>query len=213
VLAGTEHNPVLERTINTIVDIGANRGQFALAARGALPDARIISFEPLPAPAATYRAVFAGDERVTLHQVAVGPTHERVPMNISARDDSSSLLRVSRLQTAHYPGTDTVATVEVLVCPLDEKVGRADLARPSLLKIDVQGAEWGTLLGCESLLDCFDLIYCECSFVELYCGQRLVAEILDWLSARGVGLVGFYNVDRDAEGHPLQADFLFRRRT
>jgi FkbM family methyltransferase len=203
---------VFQSAINTIVDIGANRGQFALAARGMLPDARIISFEPLQDPTATYRAVFAGDERATLHQAAVGPKHERVSMHVSARDDSSSLLPASALQTAHYPGTDTVATVEVLVCPLDEKVTRADLARPSLLKIDVQGAEWSTLLGCESLLDCFDLIYCECSFVELYRGQRLAAEITDWLSARGFVLAGTYNLDRDKGGHPLQADFLFRRR-
>ena len=212
VLAGTEHRPVFASSFRTIVDVGANRGQFALAAREALPEARIISFEPLEGPAATYHAVFAEDERVTLHQSAVGPEHKRVAMHVAARDDSSSLLPASTLQTTLYPGTETVAVVQVLACPLDEIVTRGDLVRPSLLKIDVQGAELEVLRGCEPLLDCFDVIYCECSFVELYVGQRLAADVIDWLAARSFGLLGFYNLERDRSGNPLQADFLFRRR-
>src|SRR5438094_6231866 len=36
--------------INTIVDIGAHRGEFAMMAHGILPQASIISFEPLEEP-------------------------------------------------------------------------------------------------------------------------------------------------------------------
>src|SRR5271166_1754033 len=72
VLAGTEHRYVLSGPLNTIVDIGSNRGQFALTAREQLPDATIISFEPLSGPAEIYRSVFAGDRRAILHQVAIG---------------------------------------------------------------------------------------------------------------------------------------------
>ena len=51
VAAGVEHARVLRNLgpVGTVVDIGANRGQFALAARHCFADARIVSFEPLPA--------------------------------------------------------------------------------------------------------------------------------------------------------------------
>jgi hypothetical protein len=46
VLAGAEHRRILSAGFETVVDIGANRGQFALAARHCAPKARGIGFEP-----------------------------------------------------------------------------------------------------------------------------------------------------------------------
>jgi 23S rRNA U2552 (ribose-2'-O)-methylase RlmE/FtsJ len=60
VLAGAEHRHVLSRNMNTVVDIGANRGQFSLAVRQWASKARVISFEPLSGPAAIFRKVSIG---------------------------------------------------------------------------------------------------------------------------------------------------------
>jgi FkbM family methyltransferase len=213
VLAGTEHREVLTSQIRSVVDVGANRGQFALAVRARLPEARIVSFEPLAGPAATFRAIFVGDELTQLHACAVGAQLERCKMYVAARDDSSSLLPVSEAQSANYPGTQTVALTEVEVVPLEHAVAPGSLPRPSMLKIDVQGSEYETLLGCETMLGGFDFVYCECSFVELYRGQRLAGEIVSWLFTRGFDLTGIYHLDRDRQRRPLQADLLFRRRS
>ena len=75
---------------------------------------------------------------------------------------------------------------------------------------DMQGFELEALRGCESLLANFEWIYCECSFVELYSGQKLVADVIDWLSNRGFRLMGMYNPSYDRNGQSIQADFLFR---
>src|SRR6186713_954646 len=70
VAAAIEHGSILKSlNFNTIVDIGANRGQFSLAARHYFPQARIIAFEPLAGPATLFRTVLGNDPRVTLHQV------------------------------------------------------------------------------------------------------------------------------------------------
>lgn len=132
-------------------------------------------------------------------------------MHISHRDDSSSLLSISSVQTAMFPGTEEIATTEVRVAPLDEFVTADDLMAPAMLKLDVQGFEYEALIGCESLLPRFDWVYCECSFVELYSGQKLAWEIIDWLSTRGFGLAGVFNPAYDRRGQTVQADFLFRR--
>jgi FkbM family methyltransferase len=210
VLAGTEHRYVLTRGLNTIIDIGANRGQFALAAREYCPKASIISFEPLSKAASVYRQVFSNDARVTLHQVAIGPFEQIKRMHVSAREDSSSLLPISAAQVANFPGTGEVGTLDVSVAPLEKYIPHSDLVRPVLLKLDVQGFEFEALLGCASLLDQVDVLYCECSFVELYAGQKLAFDIIDWLSQKGFQLTGIYNPLYGKSGETLQADFMFK---
>ena len=52
VAATLEHDSALGREhFATVIDVGANKGQFAIDARQRWPQARLICFEPLPAPA------------------------------------------------------------------------------------------------------------------------------------------------------------------
>ena len=208
-----EHLRVLRlMSAETVVDIGANRGQFALAVRHVLPQAAIDSFEPLPEPAAVFRRVFAGDTRVTLHACAIGERAGTTSMHVSARDDSSSLLPIGSEQTRIFPGTAEVALAQIEMRRLEDVLQRADIAAPALLKLDVQGYELQALRGCETLLDAFAWVYCECSFVELYAGQALADEVIAWLRERRFGLLGAYNMAFDHAGRAVQADFLFGRR-
>jgi len=88
-----EHARVLRNLgpIATVVDTGANRGQFALAARHCFPDARIVSFEPLTGPAALWRAVFAGDDRARLVEAAIGPEPGEATITIQVTRLSDAL--------------------------------------------------------------------------------------------------------------------------
>lgn len=214
VAAGVEHADVLRSMagLRTIVDIGASRGQFALTARHCHPQSRIISFEPLAEPAATYRAVFTGDGRTCLVNAALGPAPGEAEIHVSARDDSSSLLPITAAQDALFPGTAEVATETVRVTRLTEHLSASAVEKPALLKIDVQGFELQALAGCEEMLDDFDWVYAECSFVELYAGQALADEVIAWLRERGFALTGIHHVAYDAEGCAIQADFAFARR-
>jgi FkbM family methyltransferase len=213
VAAGVEHARVLSGLdCRTVVDIGANRGQFALVARQCQPQARVISFEPLPAAAVSFRAVFADDDRVTLHEVAVGPAPGNATIHISRRDDSSSLLPITATQVALFPGTAEAATAIVHVAPLREFIPAADIQAPALLKLDVQGFELEALRGCEDMLGQFAWVYAECSFVELYAGQALADEVIAWLHDRRFNLQGEHNTVRDRGGRAIQADFLFARK-
>ena len=42
------------------------------------------------------------------------------------------------------------------------------------------------LQGCEELLDRFDWVFVECSFIEPYEGQALADEVIAWLRERGL---------------------------
>ena len=211
VLAGSEHRKILSAELRTIVDIGANKGQFSLACRRWSPNAMIISFEPLSQPYNIYNKLFLGDKNIESHPYAIGPNHERRVINISAHIDSSSLLPIGENQISHYPGTEKIGEAEIEMLPLDHVLSRSRIIAPALLKLDVQGFEFDALVGCEALLGCFDLIYCECSFIELYVNQKLVFEITNWLQERNFILAGVYNCSYDQKGRALQADFLFHR--
>ena len=211
VLAAVEHRPVLNKSLKTIVDIGANRGQFALAAR-VYSGARVFSFEPLTGPAAIYQKVFHNDSSVKLYITAIGPHSGKNFMHVSAREDSSSLLEIGDAQINYFPGTQEIGTVEVMVKPLNELLEHEDIISPAMLKLDVQGFELEALQGCELLLDKFDWVYCECSFVELYSGQKLAADVIDWLSKKNFYIKKVFNPMYDSDSGIIQADILFQRK-
>jgi len=196
-------------TWKTIVDIGANRGQFSLAARQCQPDAKIFSFEPLLKPAETFRRVFSNDDKTILFPYAIGTEKKTSIIHLSSRDDSSSLLPITDTQKDLFPGTAECGVTEINVVPLDEILKLKDIKKSALLKLDVQGYELEALMGSESFLQQFDHIYVECSFIELYKGQALVHDIIDYLSENDFYMGGIYNLSYDKQGVAIQGDFLF----
>ncbi|MEM0954549.1 MAG: FkbM family methyltransferase [Pseudomonadota bacterium] len=212
VAAAIEHSPILrQRPYVSIFDVGGNKGQFALAARHWQPSAEIYSFEPLTFEADRFERVFDKDEHVTLHRYALGSAAGEATIHVSARSDSSSLLPISDLQSHFFPGTQEADTQTIQVRRLDEVLQREDCDSRVLLKIDVQGFELEVLRGAEGLLSEIDDIYVECSFVELYEGQALASDVIDFLSGKGYRLTGMYNPSYDKSGLAIQADFAFER--
>ena len=112
VAAAVEHEVLLKNIFcKTIIDIGANRGQFSLVARHCFKDAQIFAFEPLPQPFKVLRNIFVHDRMVTLYQMAIGSASISQQMHISQRDDSSSLLPITELQNKVFPGTKEKAII------------------------------------------------------------------------------------------------------
>jgi FkbM family methyltransferase len=213
VAATIEHEAALAgRDFASVVDIGANRGQFTLLSAGLYPEARIFAFEPLPGPYAVLARIAARHPRVRTHQAAIGPSAGPAQMYVMRPDDCSSLLDPTEHQTAIFRGSVRNGMAPVAVEPLDVFVAARELAAPSLLKLDVQGFELEALKGCASLLDRFAAVYVECSFERLYADQALADEILAHLAERDFGLKGVYNALYDGGGRAVQADFLCARR-
>jgi len=85
VAAAVEHDALLKKIggeLKTVVDIGANRGQFALAARHHAQEAYIIAFEPLDEAAEVFAKVFQADPCVELHRCAIGSKKSELEMHV-----------------------------------------------------------------------------------------------------------------------------------
>ena len=213
VAAAIEHRCILgSLSCKLVVDVGANKGQFALAVSSYLPEAKIISFEPLDEPANIFEAIFSGNKQVQLYRYAIGAEDGENVIHISNSVDSSSLLPITDKQNRLYPGTNEVDTRIIQVRRLSSVLKREQILSQALLKIDVQGFELSTLEGAVDLLDAFEYVYVECSFVELYLGQSLSHEVLAFLSKYDFILTGVYNVSYDFDGFAIQADFFFTKK-
>lgn len=191
----------------TLIDVGANKGQFSLAFRGLQPIGRIVAFEPLPPAAEIYQRLFSGDDGVILHRVAISEHEGTARFHVADREDSSSLLKPGSGQAEAY-GVSGSSTIEVDVKPLEGLVDLASLPRPVMLKIDVQGGELSVLKGC-ARLEHIDFIYVELSYVELYDGQPLFDEVATYLFQRGFKVGGAFNQSVTSRFGPTQIDVLF----
>ncbi len=193
-----------------VVDVGANRGQFALDVKVACPSTPLLCFEPIPDVAARFREVFGADENVELRNVALGTVPGESELYVSKADDSSSLLPISQLQQTTFPGTEAIGTISVPVSTLDVELKKATVVSPAMLKLDVQGYELEVLRGGAESLASFDWIYVECSFREFYDGQPLAADVIAFLAAKGFDLDRVETITR-VSGSVVQADILFAR--
>ena len=206
-----EHvRPLSRFTFRTVVDVGANRGQFAAVARRLFPAARIYSFEPLAGPAAEFKKALGRDSGIRLFNNAVGSVSGSLPIYVTNKDDSSSLLKPGAMQSDIF-GIKTEQVSQISVRRLSECLAKEDIAASALLKIDVQGSELDVLRGADDLIDCFEAIYVECSFMQLYENQSLFGDVVKWTAPHGFHLAGVYNQYDDPVHGPVQADFLFLR--
>ena len=212
VAAAVEHEPAaLDHAYRTVIDVGANRGQFLLVAARRFPEAALFAFEPLPDPRATLQRIVQRGRSLHVFDVALAAVAGSATFHVARADDSSSLLSISADQISIFPGTDEIEQLPVRTARLDEVLRPGDIESPALLKIDVQGGELDVLRGSTGLLAVITTVLVECSFQQLYEGQLLADDVVHFLHVRGFRLHSVGSPLTGPRGRPVQADFVFER--
>jgi FkbM family methyltransferase len=198
--------------IQTIIDVGANEGQFSRAASERYPGATIVAFEPLPDVGEKLRQNLSDLSTVRIDRRAVGAANGRLSFNrYDYTLQSSPLSRLPEVPE-HPSDNQTAETIDVPVVRLDAALSPNDLQAPSLLKIDVQGYELKVLDGARELLPAIDYILVEAAFKPWYEDQPLFADIYSYLTDRGFQLRAPVDVLRNPAGVVTQIDVLFQRK-
>ena len=197
--------------IGTIIDIGANEGQFAREFHGILPKATIYSFEPLEDCCDTLRRTMRDVANFRAFPYALGDRDASVEMHRSEYSPSSSLLPMGQLHKDLYPHTRTTHAETVTVRTLDGVMADLEVAGGLLVKLDVQGTEDKVILGGRETFARAGVVVTETSFQELYEGQSLFGTVHDLLSGMGFQYAGVLGPQRKnpADGSVLQADAIF----
>jgi FkbM family methyltransferase len=210
--AAIEHLQVLRDVrADTIIDVGANKGQFSVAARIVNPHVKIVAFEPLDSEARIFEKNHRRSRGVELHRCALSKVEGQADFYVPRRADSSSLRQPTQQASFAY-GVSAKYVIRVETRRLDQILAPLALVGCVLLKIDVQGAEGEVIEGAVGILSQVRFIYVEASFVELYAGQLLASGLASLLDALGFELRGVYNMSRTPQFGATQADFLFVNR-
>jgi FkbM family methyltransferase len=201
--------------IDTVLDVGANRGQFAAELFRSGFKGRIISFEALPHVYEELRknASAHGDRWVTAPRCALSDEDGTVQFYVTNNLVSSSMLSPSRELRAINDDLCEKETIRVTATRLDGILPQLDV-RPGniLLKLDVQGCEKKVLDGARESLPRFRGVLLEMSLQALYEAQPLAGELDEMLLKQGFQLWDIVPVYRDAQtGRLMQYDGIYFR--
>jgi FkbM family methyltransferase len=213
------HYPTLNRldqlkdnNIKTVFDVGANVGQFAKEIRKILPDAFIYSFEPLSECFKKLTENMVGDSKFKAFNFALGEKDEILQINRSAYSPSSSILDMADAHKKLFPHTKESAPEKITVKKLDDLDITKESKGEILLKIDTQGYEDRVFRGSLNFLKKVRFVVVETSFVELYKGQPLFANIYSLLKNEGFTYKGSLQQKTDSKtGEVISEDSLFTK--
>ncbi len=187
---------------DVVIDGGANAGQFARACAMTWPLARVVSFEPLPDLADEAKGNLADvSDRVTVHQVALGPETATVTLHHTPYSLQSSVLKPTGLE---------FETIDVPQVRLDDVLGGTDLPPATLLKLDLQGYELAALQGATETLARVDAVLLEVGFETSYEGEPSFEALRSFLADHGFAFRRPFDVLWE-DGQITQMDALFTR--
>ncbi len=196
----------------TVLDVGANVGQFAVAAAKLFPHAKILSFEPLPECVDQLKKNVEVLNNISVYPIAVGDSEGEVQFHVNSHSHSSSILPLTSSHRQAFPEAQESNEIRVNVSTLDKILSGVDIKRPCLLKLDVQGYEVHALRGGEETLKHVDYVIMETSFKTLYEGELLFVDVVKIMESYGFRFlrpVGWLSDPKT--GEVLQMDALFIR--
>lgn len=176
-----------DRRITTILDCGANAGQYVDDLKTAGWKGKVYSFEPLSDAYEKLRARAEASEEWGTFHFALGERNEESTIRIAGNSYSSSLLEFSNDFKELRPDASPVGTETVTIRRLDDVVKEEGLEfdGPVMLKLDVQGFELSVLRGALETLPRVSMLQCELALIPSYEGGATFVEVREFLRERG----------------------------
>lgn len=201
-----------KRGIKTILDIGANTGQFAMQIHKMFPEAIIYSFEPIKECYEELLRNFAEVPKFSAFNLALGNQLGEVEIYKNEYSPSSSLLPMAELHKTSFPYTRNETLEKIKLMKLDDIISQLTIIQPMLIKMDVQGFEDKVIEGGINTFSQANIVITELSVEELYKEQKLFDDIYTMLKKLGFQYQGNYEQLYNLEdGRVLQMDGIFIR--
>ena len=173
----------------SIVDVGANLGQFSIASYHNFPESLIIPVEPDKAIARRLERNLPDSISNNVICCAVGDYDGNVTFQINADPQNSSILSLDVDRRRAFPANVVLREVSVPISKLDTLLDTTTLPKPILLKIDVQGYEENVIRGSINSLKDVRWVVMEISFARLYKGEAEFLPLIDLMASHGFRFV------------------------
>jgi FkbM family methyltransferase len=182
-----------------ILDIGAAKGYWSLAASEYWKEAEFFMIDPLTENEPNLRQI-CGDQRFKYTLTAVGSAPGQRLMNITPDLDGSSLLE--------FPNSSCQRPVPVET--VDRLLDSGQIKPPQLVKLDVQGSELAVLDGGQKLFASADVFIIETSLFQFMPDCPRVADVIGYMSRQGYQMFDIAGVLRRPLDNDLgQIDIVF----
>lgn len=193
----------------TLVDVGANVGDFVRAVSRLTELKSVYAFEPQPSCQAELGRILRGIPHAELIPAAVGSHEGSLVLNLTANSRmASGLIPEAGMNAAYSPGDfDVTGQISVPMVTLDTAI--PDHVEIGVLKLDVQGFELEVLAGAIATLGRTRAILVEVNYVRHYEGGAVFDEIYAELRTRGFRLFGVSAPFCGVNAEPLWADAVF----
>ena len=193
--------------IDCVLDVGANRGQFAQELRKIGYQGRIVSFEPLRAEFQTMSKLMQGDKNWLGFNMAMGDADEQKDIIISGNTLYTSFLEPA-FETQHIESQNV--QVRRLDTFLPEVLPELQASRV-FLKMDTQGYDLRVFAGASGVKGCIRGIESELSIQPIYQDMPHYLEALRVYEAAGFELFNLSVVNRIESGGLLELNCFMRR--
>lgn len=194
--------------VDCVLDVGANRGQFATDLRGIGYTGQILSFEPVEAEFRGLSARFQGDHGWSGHHLALGAENTTITIKVPQDTVYTSILEAARAWKNYHTETICVRRLDGL---LPELVPDHN-SRRIFLKMDTQGYDIEVFEGAQGVLDSIVGLQSELSVVPLYKEMPHYIEALRVYEAAGFDLYNLSVVGRQPDGALVEMNCFMRRR-
>ena len=201
--------------IDLVLDVGANKGQFAQQLFAAGYPGRIVSFEALPEEHAKLieLAETFGPRWIIAPRMALSDQSGLATFHVTAFSQSSSLLQPNEGFSVSAPELSKYQNIEVATDRLDDLFDRMQIAYENVfIKLDTQGSELLVLSGAPNLFRIAKGLMSELSLGQLYNSQPPARDVYKRITAAGFDLWDVWPGYRDPESLRLnEVDALFFR--
>jgi FkbM family methyltransferase len=196
---------------NTVIDAGANVGQFARAVQLRFPQAAILSIEPLDDIADQLAANLSDVPGHKIFRTALGAHDGETRFFRNSYSQSSSVLPMLKKQGGLLEGLYETEEFHVRLSRLDTLLSSETLTPNVLLKLDLQGNELEALKGAEKTLTQCSHILLETVFEQEYVGEPIFEELWSYLKQQGFRFERPLNFSANRAGSIVQMDALFAK--
>jgi FkbM family methyltransferase len=203
---------IANRQIDTVIDVGANIGQFGRELRASGYRGKIVSFEPIASVYHALTAATATDAEWESHNCALGVETGEATIHVSEASVYSSILPSTRAATRFDTAAAVAKTETIAVRRLDDAC--RGLSGNVLLKIDTQGFERQVLEGGRAVLPTLKGVLMELPIIHLYQGTWRFHEAIAYMDEAGfvpaqIRPVNYHSADSVSL---VEVDCLFRPR-
>jgi len=203
--------------IDTVLDVGANHGEYATSLRELGYEGWIYSYEPVKSIFNSLSAQMAGDSRWRGFNFALGESEDRKPINVAAGDgQASSFLTFNDDGPERWGDAHRVARMEdVEVQRLDGVISGITLERPEAriyLKLDTQGLDLTVLRSAGKQMPRILGLQSEIAAHHFYEGMLPFGDAINAFQELGFDITGIFPLSREFDNlRVIEFDFVFMR--